>query len=172
MSVQRRGRGGFSLIELLVATAISGVVFTTIAVLLVAITRGHARIKSGLDLLDEAQTAVYGTYPRRGILQDIWRASAARSLAGDRIELQVDGLPRAYRIQGTDLVCDSGAVTTTVLHDVTALTCTYYGLDSSGRLRAATDTGGVVLIQARLDFLSGERTLPLVVAGRLRNRNP
>jgi hypothetical protein len=167
-----RGIGGFSLIELLAATAIAGVVFATIATLLLAIVRGHARIKSGLDLLDQAQEAVYGRYPRRGILQEIWRASAARSLASDRIELQVDGLPLAYRIEGTDLVRDSGAATAVVLRNVSALTCAYYGLDGSGRIRAAADTAAVILIQARLDFLGGERTMPLSVAGRLRNRNP
>ena len=161
---------GFTLIELMLAVAISGIILAGMWRMTKGGTLAFLRAQSQAEVISSGERALRGFAPDRGILEDIRRCSAVTSILPGQLNLMCPDGSLKYYLQGTNLSQVVAGSTSTVAKNIASVNFRYFKIQN-GLLSLTTDPALVASVEiSSIQVVNKSTVYILGSSARLRNK--
>lgn len=167
-------RGGFTLLELIVALAVAGITVAALVGLFRASLTATRFALRQTSTLSSARKALVSEGPHKGILWAVQGSTAVVNLSPSSLSLVLPGsVSMDYAMQGDILKAIEAGTTYYQAKDVGALSVNYYNINSNGLIQVSTDANVAQYVTVSFTLkghLAKESTHYLYSGAWLRNK--
>lgn len=167
-------RAGYSLVELLIGAALTGLLALVMARMMIALVRGSQYATRQAAQLASSRRSLNDAGPHRGMIWAAQEAEAALSLSTSTLQLTLPVLETYdYEVVASTLMKTQNGSGYKQAANVSSMTLSYFEIDSTGHIFRSTVAAQASLVQVLLTVrgkTSKDRTYSILSAAWLRNR--
>lgn len=162
---------GLTIVEMLVAIVILGVLFLTINLLIKTGLKTFVDVTKTTSLLQEGEKSLYGSAPQKGVLWEIRLSSAVAGTQAEKLVLVSTGNEYIeYYKSDSNLIRKDSLYTDVIAGEIESVLFKYYKKDAGGLISQTTDYSLVNMVLVELSFNKKGKQRKFLSTAYLRNK--